>query len=105
MRRILFVVFAFIIIFLFPKPTVVNSYTGLKEYHELSNGKWQCDEEIYPYKLEFYDETKDCTYIVLSHQKDAKYKTDELISAILSSAVPLELDEGEAIVVKVNYNE
>lgn len=62
MKKIGFVVALFVvslILYFHVNPVIVNSYMGEVEYHELSNGKWQCKDMIYSYKHEFYDEKKD----------------------------------------------
>lgn len=103
MKKIMIIISLFIISLLIyfnvSKPVIVESFDGLIDYHQLSNGKWQCRDEIYEYQLEFRYPNNDSKYIVLSHNKEVEYSHEQINAAIFSSIIPLQLDGGVAIVV------
>ena len=64
-------------------------------YQELKDGTWQCEDTVYPYRLELSgtlpNAQADSRYVVLSQREDVTF--DEVSQSILSSVTPFDPDD------------
>lgn len=75
--------------------SVVKTYDSEKAgvmvtYQELKNGTWQCEDTVYPYRLELTGRGRlaetDSTFVVLSQREDVTF--DEVSQSLTSSILP-----------------
>lgn len=74
---------------------VVKTYDSGKDgvmvtYQELKDGTWQCEDTVYPYRLELTGTLPNARtashYVVLSHREDVSF--EEVSQSILSGVTP-----------------